>query len=74
MEWAEYIEGVRQRRQESGVAEPGETFEDVAAMMLAFAETHEPTDMMTEDGMHLWRPKPVFDEIEQYANEGGGQE
>ena len=70
MSWSEYIEGVRQRRQENGVAEPGETFEDVAAMMLAFVEMHEPTDMMTADGAHLWRQKPVFDEIEKHANEG----
>lgn len=68
--WREYVEGVRQRRQESGAAEPEETFEDVAAMMLAFLEMHEPTDMVTEDGGHLWRQKPVFDEIERHANEG----
>ena len=69
--WRDYIEGVRQRRQESGAAEPGETFEDVAAMMLAFIELYEPTDMMTEDGGHLWREKPMIGEIEQYANTGG---
>lgn len=73
MEWPEDIKAIWQRRQDNGIAEPGETVADVAAMLLAFVETHEPTGMMTDNGMHLWQPKPVFDEIEQYANEGGGE-
>lgn len=74
MEWQEYLESVWQRRRDNGIAEPGETVEDVEAMVLAFQETFEPTDDMTADGMHIWRRKPVFDEIERYANEGGGEE
>lgn len=65
-------EAIWRRRRENGIAEPGETVKDVEAMLLAFRETHEPTGEVTASGMHLWQPKPVFDEIEQYANESDG--
>ena len=64
------IESIWQLRQGNGVAEPGETIKDVAAMLLTLVETYEPTGETDANGMHVWRQKPVLDEIEQYANKG----